>query len=271
MKAPYVPFVFFTIIMLLPVFLTGETPPAEKEILAFLNGHGFASPDGVFTRVEEIIFPRNYHAVMEMETIEPGKRDRSITMESWYAKGKGTFMEFLSPVRQRGIRILQKEGSLWLYNPKSNSPRPVRLAPEDSFQGSVFSNNDIGDPQYSDDYRAAVVSIQEVDHPELGAIRLVGVEGTATHPKAPYGRIVMYLEAESLLPVKAEYYAKSGLLFKRMEFSDFRILAGTRRPGFFRMNSLEIDGYFSSVRFIELESLNSVEDWRFNESALTRR
>lgn len=260
-------------VMLLLSFMPAwaDSAPDQAQVQAFLTAHGFKTADDVFTAVEELIFPANYYAVMEMETVQPGKRNRSMTMENWYAKGKGTFMEFLAPSRQKGIRILQKEGSLWLYNPKSNSPRPVRLSPEDSFQGSVFSNNDIGDPQYSDDYKASIVSVSPMHHEELGDINVIAVEGIASHPKAPYGRIVMYLESEKLLPIKIEYYAKSGLLFKKMHFSDFRMLAGKIRSAYFKMDSLEIDGYYSTVKITKLDALDTVEDWRFNESALTRR
>ena len=262
-------FVLFVISSGLPLF--SQTAPSDSEIQAFLEGHGFDKPVDVFTAVEEIIFPKTYYTVMEMKTVQPGKRDRTLTLESWYSKGKGTLMEFLSPSRQKGIRILQKEQALWLYNPRSNSPRPVRLSPQDSFQGSVFSNNDIGDPQYSDDYNARIASIEKTHHDELGNITVVTIEGTASHQKAPYGKIVMKIDAESLLPVETDYYARSGLLFKHMVFSDFRQIAGRKRSCFFKMDSLEIDGFYSTVELKTLEARDSIEDWRFNESALTRR
>ncbi|WP_394706901.1 outer membrane lipoprotein-sorting protein [Marispirochaeta sp.] len=56
-----------------------------------------------------------------------------------------------------------------MYNPKSNSSRPLRLSPEQSFQGTVFSNNDVSDQQYTDDYKASLAGEEPLEHPDFGS------------------------------------------------------------------------------------------------------
>ncbi|NBC28470.1 MAG: outer membrane lipoprotein-sorting protein, partial [Spirochaetes bacterium] len=184
--------------------------------------------------------------------------------------GVGTFIEITAPARSRGIRFLSKEENLWLYNPRSNSRRAIRLSPRDSFQGTLFSNHDVGDPQYTDDYEARQLQDEGINHPQMGAVETRVIEALPTTDEAPYGRIKMWLRAEDLIPVQMEYYARSGLLFKRMYLSNITELAGAHRPAVMRMESLQLQNAFSRVEILTLEERTDLSDRRFTEANLTR-
>lgn len=168
------------------------------------------------------------------------------------------------------MRFLQKEEDLWMHNPRSNSRRAIRLSPRDSFQGSAFSNNDVGDPNYSDDYDVRIAGGETLNHEELGSVETVKLELTAKRETTTYGRIVMWIRESDDIPLKMEYYAKSGLLFKRMTLSEITDLAGRQRPSFMRMESLEQDDFYSTVKIEEMEVREDLPDRYFSQANLTR-
>ena len=219
---------------------------------------------------ERVLFPTIYRAEMTIETEKPGERNSTLEMEALYEEGSGSFIEMTAPARSRGLRFLEKGESLYMYNPKSNSRRPIRLSPEQSFQGTVFSNNDVSDPKYTDDYDASLAGEESLDHPDFGTVQCLIVNATAKGPKSPYGRIKIYIDKGELRPLRFDYYAKSGLLFKSMMLKEFQQLAGKLRPSVMYMESYELEGAYSKVTIDSLEALEDIPDSRFSTSTLTR-
>lgn len=219
---------------------------------------------------EDALYPDSFYMEMRIETERPDRRNTQMEFESYHKDGVGTFIEITAPARSRGIRFLSKEENLWLYNPRSNSRRAIRLSPRDSFQGTLFSNHDVGDPKYTDDYEARKLPDERIDHPEMGAVETRVIEALPTRDEAPYGRIKMWLRAEDLIPVQMEYYARSGLLFKRMYLSDIKELAGAERPAVMRMESLQLRDAYSRVEILALKERTDLSDRRFTEANLTR-
>jgi outer membrane lipoprotein-sorting protein len=206
----------------------------------------------------------------EIVTNRPDRRNTTLVIESYFKDEVGTFMQILAPARSRGTRFLRKGDSLWMYNPKSRSRRAIRLSPRESFQGTVFSNNDVGDPDYTDDYTVSFARDETIEHPELGRVDCYVIDGEANAPTSPYGRIKMWVSKNDLMPVQMEYFAKSGLLFKRMTLLDIGQLAGRERPRKMRMESLEQEDAYSTVTIQEMEIREDLSDRMFSQAALTR-
>lgn len=228
------------------------------------------SAEEILKEAETVLYPDDFYMEVEMNTHKPDRRDSMMVFKSYYREDAGTFMEVTAPPRSRGMRFLQKDEDLWLYNPRSNSRRAIRLSPRDSFQGSAFSNNDVGDPDYSDDYESAVAGSETFQHDELGEVETIKLELTARRETTTYGRIVMWVRASDYMPLRMEYYAKSGLLFKRMSLSEIEELAGRPRPSLMRMESLEQEGFYSTVKIEEMEARESIPDRYFSQANLTR-
>lgn len=268
----------------------GASLPAQSAI-----GHGDLSaqeaaladrdPQELLKLVDETLFPDSFVATFRMTTERPGRRTSEMVMENFHLEESGTFMEVEEPRRSRGMRFLQKADDLWMYNPRSGSRRAIRLSPRDSFQGSVFSNNDVSDPDYSDDYTASHAGRATVDHPQLGRVPTTVIEARAAHDEAAYGRIEIYLwhavddaAAElpgpgapgDVIPLRFDYYSRSGLAFKRMLLLEIGDLAGATRPTVMRMESLEEEGAVTTVRIEALEPREDIPQRLFNQQELTR-
>jgi hypothetical protein len=224
----------------------------------------------MLAHVEESLYPESFFMRATLETHRPDRRDSTMTMESYHKEGVGTFIEIVAPARSRGIRFLQKSGSLWLFNPKSGSRRAIRLSPREAFQGSVFSNNDVGDPTYVDDYTPSFAAPETIRHPTIGDVSCFVLVADAKHADAAYGRVKIWIRQRDLQPVVMEMYAKSGLRFKRMTLRDFQQMAGRLRASVMHMTSEIQEDTYSVVTVEQLERRDDLPDRMFQQSYLTR-
>jgi outer membrane lipoprotein-sorting protein len=227
------------------------------------------SADDILKAVDRALFLDSYISRVTMETLEPGSPPRSMTFEGQSRKDKGTYLEITAPARTKGTRFLQLEGSLWMFNPKSGSANALRLSSRDSFQGSTFSNADVGNSQFSDDYSAALEPEAVLDHAELGSVACYVISASAKINTAAYGRIMMWARKSDFMPLKMEYYAKSGLLYKRMDLFKIKAFGAITRPSVMRMESLEKQGTYTTLTLEFLEP-KDVPLQVFSKNYLTR-
>ncbi|MBN1524266.1 MAG: outer membrane lipoprotein-sorting protein [Spirochaetales bacterium] len=221
-------------------------------------------------QAESIMYPDNFYLVNTLVTTSPVKSDTSMTFEIYHRKDAGTLMEITEPARSKGIRFLQKDNNLWMYNPKARSGNAIRLSARGAFQGSTFSNNDMSDPNYSDDYSVTIAGMETIAHPELGQIECIVIEGTAKTKDTTYSKIKMWLRKSDHMPLQMHYFAQSGVLYKVMKLSGFKQMAGRLRPTVVAMESLDMKGTVSTVTIQQMTVRNDLPAGKFTESALTR-
>lgn len=176
----------------------------------------------------------------------------------------------VASARSRGLRFLQIEEDVWMYNPRARSSRAVRPSPRASFQGSVFSNRDLSDPQFTDDYTVRIARTETIAHDELGEVDCYVLEAEAAGDNVAYARIRMWVRVADALLLRAEYYAKSGLLYKRSEFGGITELGGRERPMQIRMISQQAQGTVSTMIIHSLRISDSLPARQFTQSYLTR-
>ena len=228
-----------------------------------------ADADQTIRRMDVAMYPESYFSVITMATVQPSGESTSMTFEVSYKHGVGSRMEITAPARSRGIRFLQKDNFLWLFNPRSGSRRAIRLSARDSFQGSAFSNSDVSETEFSGRYHAAVLRHEPIDVDGSSRSCTV-IEANAKDRSSPYAKVVLWIDAQSFVPYRMDYYARSGLLFKRMTLSRIREIAGRERPTFYRMESFDQPGLHSDVSIDTLEARDDLPDRLFTEADLTQ-
>ncbi|MBU0935772.1 MAG: outer membrane lipoprotein-sorting protein [Spirochaetes bacterium] len=226
-------------------------------------------PAALLQALEQVLNPDNYRMVMNMTTQRPGKADTAFTLEILHNAGVGSRMEILQPARSAGIRFLQLGEELWLYNPRAGGSRAIRLSSQEAFQGSLFSNEDISTPDYQSDYRAQLAGTELLQHPDFGTIEVRRLQALARSDSSAYSRIDFLLTLPDNMPLRIEYYARSGLLFKTMTLGWFTELAGRIRPRIYRMESLAEPGAVTTVSIEKLEERDNPADL-FDPAKLTR-
>ena len=229
-------------------------------------------PDGakLLAQVDAIRFPENFTMTVTMTTVSPGETDKLMTLQSTRKKGFGSFIQILAPARSKGTKMLTQEGTLWMYNPKSGSTKPLRLAPRDSFQGSSFSNSDVSKTSFSEEYAGTTEGEETLETAEFGTVKVWRLRADATNNEASYGKIVMWVRQGDLLPLKFDYYAKSGLLFRQMVISDYKTLAGRIRATKMEMTSLDKKGTKSILHIDQMDVKDNIPDSLYNLTNLTK-
>ncbi|MFH2113391.1 MAG: outer membrane lipoprotein-sorting protein [Spirochaetota bacterium] len=223
----------------------------------------------ILTAMEQVLTPDDYRMLVDMKTITARGGERSMSLEIFYKRGTGSFMELLAPARSRGIRFLERDQGLWMYNPRSGGGRAIRLSPREAFQGTVFSNSDLSDSRFTVDYIPVLAGIEDYDHPDLGRIQAYHLGATARTPASAYGRVDFWVAVQDLVPLKMDYYAKSGLLFKTMWLQQVRQLAGRSRPTLMIMESRTEPGSQTMVTIVEMD-LRSNPPGLFSQGNLVR-
>jgi len=228
------------------------------------------SAEQIIRHAEQSVFPDAFVMRATLVTRESGKESTRMEMAVSFKRNVGSRIELLQPPRSRGIRFLQKQAALWLFNPQAGTNQAIRLSPKAAFQGSVFSNSDVGDPQYSTDYTMSLRGTEMLDHPDLGSVTAAVLEGTARDAAVAYSKVKLWVRPGDDMLLKGEYYAKSGLLFKRVLFTRIVEMAGRERPTVIRMASLDQPDRESVLTITSLEDRPDLPDALFNLSALTR-
>jgi outer membrane lipoprotein-sorting protein len=229
-------------------------------------------PDGktLLSQIDEIRFPDSFFMRVTLTTVSPGESDKVMTLDNTHKKTFGSFLEIQAPARSKGTKMLTQEGTLWMYNPKSGSTKPLRLAPRDSFQGSSFSNSDVSKTTFTEDYAGTTEGEESLDTVEFGNVKAWRLRADATNPEASYGHILMWVRQGDLLPLKFDYYAKSGLLFRQMILSEYKVLAGRLRATRMEMTSLDKKGTKTVLHIENMEIRNGIPDSLYNLTNLTK-
>lgn len=233
----------------------------------------FAQSDNaaaILRRAEQSVYPDVCVMEVTLATYRSGSVLSTLEMRIRYKRDIGTRLELLSPPRSRGIRFLQKGSNLWMFNPEGGTSRAIRLSNSASFQGSVFSNGDLTDPHYSKQYDVRIAGTETIDQPTIGKVNTTVIEGTARNDRVEYSKIKMWVRSSDDMLMRAEFYAKSGLLFRTMVCTDIRELAGAKRPTVLIMRSMDQKNRRSLMTIHGLQIDPSMSDAIFTLSALTR-
>ena len=136
------------------------------------------------------MYPPSFSMTATITTEQAGRDPLSMEMEVFHRAGLGSFIELVAPARSKGTRLLETAGALWMYSPRAGSRTPLRLSPRESFQGSAFSNNDVGDPSWANDYKATLSGSARVDSPDFGEVDVWVITARRFGPAFPTERSV---------------------------------------------------------------------------------
>lgn len=213
----------------------------------------------LLSNVDESMYPQIFKSEMTMETIRPGRPVVKYTYIIYSKGSDNALMEIVFPKRDAGKKILLKGENLWMYMP--NVSRPIRLTRSQSFMSSTFSNEDMTNTTWADDYDAEITEVKG------SRIKMVM---TAKRRDVAYAKIEMWVDDEKKIPVEAVYYGLSGKAIKRMTFSNVKEMAGRLRPVDLRMEDLLEEGAYTDVKMGYIKELQSLPEHYFDQTQMGR-
>lgn len=177
-------------------------PPDGNDILAYID--------------RNLVFD---HAISVTKMIIHGRRsDRTIVSKSW---GKGrdkAYVEYLSPPREKGKKMLKLGDKLWTYTPEPND-RIIAISGHllrQSVSGSDLSYEDMMEnDKLVEKYDAVVEGEENYDGRHCLVLKM-----TAKTRNVAYHTIRVWVDPERWLPLKEERYAKRGKLLKTFIITD---------------------------------------------------
>ena len=201
-------------------------------ILILFQGNFILQGEEVIT-VEELIsfIDANLYAKSQVYTskmIVHGRRSsRTIKSKTWVVGVNKAFMEYLSPPREAGTKMLKEDDKLWTYSPQTD--RVIQISGHmlrQAIMGSDMSYKDMMEEK----------SLQELYNAKLEGIEVINgrkhyilfLEAKITGLSYPKRRA--WIDVEYFLPMKEELYAKSGKILKSTSMDGIKKIQGRWYP-----------------------------------------
>jgi outer membrane lipoprotein-sorting protein len=193
--------IYLLLLLLFPHPLYGEIPTGN-EILKKIDENLVA--DQAESRSTMIVHGRT--------------QSRTITSRAWIRGSDEAFVEYLSPPREAGKKMLKLGDKIWTYTPEPND-RIIAISGHllrQSVMGSDLSYEDITENHRMLDLYDAVVEKEEIlDNRACYVLKLSGkAKGLA------YDSRKIWVDRERFLPLKEERFAKSGKLLKSTRITE---------------------------------------------------
>jgi len=203
-------FIFFYLIS----FLMGEESITVEELLKAMDANLYAKS-----------------RVLTSKMIVHGRRSsRTIESRNWVVGVDKAFTEYLSPPREAGIKMLKDGDKLWTYSPQTD--RVIQISGHmlrQSVMGSDMSYNDMmEDKPLTDLYKATIEGSKMIDGRKHWILFLDARVKGLSYPKRR-----AWVDAQYLLPMKEELYAKSGKLLKSTSMDGVKKVQGRWFPSRF--------------------------------------
>lgn len=234
-------------------------------IIAVFNVNAFCQNAGkILEKVDQNMSSKN--RIFESSMIIHGKRSsRNISSRSWSEGNKKSFTEYLSPASEKGTKMLKLENQLWIYSPSTD--RTIQISGHllrQSVMGSDLSYEDMMDDRKLTDVYTAQISGEEiVGERKTWVLKLQAkVEDVAYHSQK------MWIDQERFVPLKQEFYAKSGQLLKRMEMKDVVQVQGRWFPATVIYKDMLKDGKGTEFKMTEIKFNQTIPDYIFTKAAL---
>lgn len=192
-------------------------PPARAAALP--------TAEAILSKIDANLVYETRTATMTM-TVESGKRTRSYSMVSYGRGESDSAMEYLSPARDKGTRMLKLGDEMWTYLPSIDRTQKI--------SGHMLRQGMMGSDVSYEDMLSASALRERYDAKVTGEDVVDGrpvwkLEMTARDPSLTYPKRVSWIDQELYIPLKQELYALSGMLLKTWTMSEIREYPGGRR------------------------------------------
>ncbi|MGD8628980.1 MAG: outer membrane lipoprotein-sorting protein [bacterium] len=225
------------------------------------------SGDYVLNKIDENLFLD--HAVVLASMVLHGRSGtRTIESRSWRKGVDSVLVEYLSPAREKGKKMLKLGGQVWNYIPEPTD-RIIAISGHllrQSVMGSDLSYEDITENhRLRDKYDAEVVGRDSLDGRECYVVELrASTEDVAYHSRR------VWVDSGRWLPLREERFAKSGKLLKTTGITEVMKLKDRWYPRrmVFKDELSKGEGTEYIVKSVDLET--EVPGYLLNKAALRK-
>jgi outer membrane lipoprotein-sorting protein len=221
------------------------------------------TPKEIIKNVEHNIQSDSGYSKITM-SVTTARGERTMEMESWNRGNEKSFIKILYPKQDRGITFLKIDTTMWQYVPKIEKtikiPSSMMMQ---SWMGSDFTNDDMAkESSIVEDYNPQLTS----DDGKKYTVTLLPKEDSAV----VWGKIVMEVEKEHFIPLRAIYYNEEGGVQRILTYSEVKVYGSRYLPTVMTLIPQDKKSNKTVVTMDEVDFDVVIDDSRFTKNALIR-
>ena len=174
----------------------------------------------IVMEVEKILSLENVKGDQKMTIYRKDGTVRVYEMEIMTVGKEKTFLQILTPPREKGRQLLKIGDIVWSYLPSVK--KSIRVSGRGAFMGGDFENNDVLRLNLVGDYTSEIIE-------ELPDQYVLGLKGKDL--SLSYAKIKIWVRKGDFQPVKQEYYTLTDKLIKSTSYQDIKDFSGIKKPG----------------------------------------
>jgi outer membrane lipoprotein-sorting protein len=185
------------------------------------------SPFEILDQIDKNMIYKTAYVEMDM-VIQIKNRKITKSLISYSEGNEKSFIEFLSPARDKGTKMLRKDNIIKIYYPSAE--RIMRLSGHmlrQSMMGSDFSYEDMTERtrKLREEYEAKMLEPEILDDTECYVMEL-----TSKKKKQTYFKRKIWVDKKKYVGLKEELYSKGGKLLKTSKVNRIEIINKRHYP-----------------------------------------
>jgi len=204
--------------------------------------------------------------IVEATMVVHGRRNsREMTSISYSEGTQKSFTEYLSPAREKGTKMLKLGNEMWIFSPSTD--RTIMISGHmlrQSVMGADLSCEDMmDDRKMTDLYNATMSGRETYDNRDCYVLLLTAKVDDVAYPSQK-----IWVDAQRMIPLKQELYARSGQLLKRITLSDVRRVGNRWFPMKMNYKDMLRDGDGTDWIITKIEFDRKIDDHVFSKASL---
>lgn len=230
-------------------------------LIVFIGNAYCLTPQEILKRVDEIRSPADSFTFNLKVTVRKGT-DESIAGFSVRVKdARKSLVLYKSPPSNKGRVLLMVGDNMWIYIPGTRNP--MRISPQQQMMGDV-SNADVARVVYSLDYEA-----ESMEKDNMGDKKVLRLTLTPKTKGAAYKVIKLWVEKDSLKPLKGEFSALTGRPLKTVFYKGYKEILGKERPTIFEIHDAIKRSEISIMQYSDIR-IEDTPDIYFQKTYMER-
>ena len=206
-------------------------------------------------------------AVIEKVDLNMVSKSQTIRSKGYSVGQDKNFTEYLSPEREKGMKMLKLDDRLWIYSPSTD--RTIQLSGHllrQSLMGSDLSYEDMmEEKKLSLIYSVNIIGEELINNRKAWKMELI-----AKVSNVSYYKRLSWIDKEKYVPLKEDLFAKSGELLKTTLFTDIKKINGRWYPTKINYKDVLKTGQGTDFVILEIAFDKSIPDNYFSKSILKK-
>ena len=224
--------------------------------------------DQILRKIDDQMLTKTAYTEAEMTIKTSDSDSRTLKFKSYSVGRDLAMMEFTAPAREKGIKFLRREKTMWLYFPLADRIRQIKgHMLREGMMGSDFSYEDASETEsVYDHYDSKLLNNEKFKERDVYVLELIAKDTEVTYQKRH-----IWVDMEWFVPLKEELYAKSGMKLKELIMWDIKKISGRYYPTNWVMINNLTGTSSTELRFVVLQIDVPVNEKLFSLDNLKRR